>query len=142
MPGVRPFKGPCSHQSQAAQVLSSIINSTDPAIQNAQSQTTRASVRHSILENCPACSTKYLDIKRTGISGCPVCWNTWGPLLYSKGRKKGYRGKYPQSSAVDNQSIPQQQLFEEQLKKAIATEDYEKAAYYRDRIQQLKLDRE
>lgn len=80
-----------------------------------------------------------MDAKKTATIGCIHCWETWGLLLYSKKRTKQYAGKSPSRIQVTEDIKETLQSFESELMKALANEDYEKAAAFRDKIRSIKM---
>lgn len=104
---------------------------------------------------CPCCHTTFGDFVKNGRFGCPECYETFGLLIYDNIKKlqgndthTGKRPKYfgvgkEHSQIVDE--VKQEESLAERLeiltarqKEAVADEDYEAAAKYRDEIRSLK----
>ncbi len=87
---------------------------------------------------CPACRIALADIKKFHKAGCAECYQHFRGEIVSLLRREGievsYTGPLPvkleafRTSAVDSENL------KKELQKAIEQEDYEMAAYYRDRI--------
>ncbi|MFC2340964.1 MAG: UvrB/UvrC motif-containing protein [Selenomonas artemidis] len=91
--------------------------------------------------NCPNCGMRFQDFSQAGI-GCSVCYETFHhelqPLLRRIHGSSVHRGKIPHrsgSAIVLRQEAEQLRI---RLKEAVAREEYEKAAEYRDRIRHLE----
>ncbi len=98
---------------------------------------------------CECCGTSYKDIQRTGKVGCGNCYNVFKEQLNATlqrihGRathigkrpgllKEGVLKDGEQHTNIDEKQVKIDNL-KEQLKKAIETENYEKAAEIRDLI--------
>jgi protein arginine kinase activator len=91
---------------------------------------------------CPNCGFTQADFKKTGRLGCANCYDVFGEGLESllKSMHKGTRhvGKAPASQRQERDTQQQLKSLQEQLGKAIAGEDYEKAAQLRDDIKRLQ----
>ena len=98
---------------------------------------------------CDCCGTTFSEIRRTGRVGCGNCYKTFEkqlmPTLQRIHGRVTHIGKCPDSiaNAVPEQSKTEKPMDEKQqkldglraeLKKAIETENYEKAAEIRDLI--------
>lgn len=91
---------------------------------------------------CPTCGYSQADFKKAGRFGCSDCYATFGDGLETmlKTMHKGTRhtGKVPaalQQSRAEAQKLKQLQ---KRLEKAIAEENFEEAAQFRDEIKRLK----
>ncbi len=91
---------------------------------------------------CPTCGYSQADFKKAGRFGCSDCYATFGEGLEGmlKTMHKGIRhtGKVPaalQQSRAEAQKLKQLQ---KRLEKAIAEENFEEAAQFRDEIKRLK----
>ena len=104
---------------------------------------------------CPNCGMSYGEFTKDSRFGCSECYSAFGPLIYRNIKSiqgsNTHSGKKPvrislknnrQSAAVPvkHEISPEEQLeiYREKQKEAIAAEDYEKAAWYRDEIRKLK----
>ena len=93
-------------------------------------------------QRCPVCGFSQADFKKTGRLGCAACYETFAEGLDSviKAVHKGTRhtGKIPARLAGKLQVEARIKELQDQLNKAIETENYEAAADYRDQIRQLE----
>ena len=93
-------------------------------------------------EKCPTCGSPFEDIVRTGMMGCADCYDTFyeklKPSLYRIHGRASHVGKT--SSSYDAVSARKERIRElsEQMKEAVATENFERAAEIRDEIKSLK----
>lgn len=111
---------------------------------------------------CPVCKTSYQDFIENSRFGCPDCYNVFDLLIGDKikklqgndshkGKQPKFRKMEPASSVTGNGSSPVGMVVKEttsqaetialltaRLQEAIAKEEYEEAARYRDQIKALK----
>lgn len=84
-------------------------------------------------EKCPNCGISGKEILATNKLGCPTCYSHFGEVLkiaISKIQNAScHVGKRPEQSV---------EYLEIMLKEAIKNEDFEKAAYLRDKIKKMK----
>jgi protein arginine kinase activator len=89
---------------------------------------------------CPRCGFTQADFKKAGRLGCPECYTTFGEALGGllKTMHKGTRhvGKVPVSLRQTRDVSERLGALQKKLSKAIADEDFEKAAVLRDEIKQ------
>lgn len=93
---------------------------------------------------CDFCNTTLAQVKKKGKAGCPQCYHTFASYLDPIVRKvqggEQHVGKRPamQTEQPLPKQPPQEDLelerLQEQMKQAIATENYEEAARLRDMI--------
>lgn len=87
---------------------------------------------------CPLCGTTLSQIRRKGKFGCSSCYDTFAPLLdLTPFVGKGYGNELPVPEAKPEAPRKEKNELSDlkaQLKKAIAAEDYERAAVLRDEI--------
>jgi protein arginine kinase activator len=92
-------------------------------------------------QRCPACGFTQADFKKTGRLGCPECYDTFAEGLDSllRAMHKGTRhaGKIPANLQKALQTEAELRSLQEELDRAVSTENYESAAELRDRIRQL-----
>ena len=90
------------------------------------------------VQKCPVCGFGQADFKKTGRLGCSNCYETFteglAPLL--KGMHKGtaHHGKVPSRLQRTIERETRLKDLHGDLRKAVATEDYETAAQIRDQI--------
>lgn len=91
---------------------------------------------------CSVCGMTFEEIVKTQNIGCSQCYYTFEPrimeILMSKKIATPYKGSLPkrlkgyQSLLVDKMTV------QIKLEEAIAAEDYEKAAFYRDYLKVME----
>ena len=90
---------------------------------------------------CPNCGMRFQDFSQAGI-GCSVCYETFHhelqPLLRRIHGSSVPRGKIPRRSGSAIVLRREAEHLRTRLKEAVACEEYEKAAEYRDRIRALE----
>ncbi|EDY19264.1 UvrB/UvrC protein [Chthoniobacter flavus Ellin428] len=100
--------------------------------------------RGGTVQKCPACGFSQADFKKTGRLGCATCYTTFADGLAAllKGMHKGtdHVGKVPARLAKSIEREVQLKTLQRDLKKAVASEDYESAATLRDQIRHLDVD--
>lgn len=90
---------------------------------------------------CPVCGTNEGDVEKTQRLGCPECYNIFAPKLKSILEKQGmtghYTGSLPERLASFKSILVDRMQLKDKLEKAVAQEEYERAALYRDRLKAL-----
>ncbi len=89
---------------------------------------------------CPSCKTTLSEFKKTGIAGCSKCYEVFSPviepiLIQTQGTKTHIKAVDGKKEETLKEKIAR---LEAALKKAIESEEYEKAAAIRDEIKELK----
>ncbi|MDU4862841.1 MAG: UvrB/UvrC motif-containing protein [Terrisporobacter othiniensis] len=91
---------------------------------------------------CPNCYSTYNEYRETGKVGCSKCYEVFEkqlkPILRNIYGYEEYIGKSPKK---DNSHIyPSKEMItlKEDLNRAVEQEEYEKAAYIRDKIKELE----
>lgn len=93
---------------------------------------------------CPACNWNSEKLRKSGRLGCSNCYKIFKSILDkalpNMHRGKIHLGKNPSSGTSSAGPRRMQELLElqKQLDQAIQSEEYEKAAEFRDRINELK----
>ncbi|MDD2403545.1 MAG: UvrB/UvrC motif-containing protein [Victivallaceae bacterium] len=93
---------------------------------------------------CPECKWDSNQLRQTGRLGCAKCYETFKTILDkalpNMHRGKIHIGKCPSGSAANAAPRRMQELLElqKQLDHAVRDEEYEKAAEFRDRINEIK----
>ena len=90
---------------------------------------------------CPGCGFTFAEFSKVGRFGCGQCYRVFQPqvsdlLRRIHGSARHIGRKPSQVPDIDTVMIEEKRL-EDELKKAIAAEDFEKAARLRDRIKTL-----
>lgn len=91
---------------------------------------------------CPECGTPLSQVKEKGTIGCSHCFFYFRNVVLKRLREVNeevfYTGNLPaQLERFSGTRIPLQQLKEE-LERAIESEEYELAAYFRDKIKEME----
>lgn len=88
--------------------------------------------------SCPVCLSTFQEIAATKKTGCSDCYRQFRPelisLLRNEGIEASYTGPLPGKLESFNSGSPDPESLKKELQRAIDNEDYELAAYYRDRI--------
>ncbi|KEI05061.1 UvrB/UvrC motif-containing protein [Clostridium botulinum] len=90
---------------------------------------------------CENCGASYREFKEKGLLGCSECYKYFSPAILSvvKGVQGNteHIGKIPKRSGKDLVNKNKILKLKEELQKAIALEEYEKAAEIRDKIRDI-----
>jgi protein arginine kinase activator len=128
MTGDKGFGGPFSFHN----ILSGIMDYMSPSqgISKAQVLT------------CKNCGTTYNEFKRYGLLGCSECYKSFSPTIEPViKRVQGnleHTGKIPKKLGKEIMEKKRLSKLKEELQKAIANEEYEKATQIRDNIKSLQ----
>ena len=91
---------------------------------------------------CPRCGHSYLEFSRTGLLGCPECYDAFsgalGPLIRRIHGKSRHEGKFPARGAGRLQKRREADDLRRQLASAVAEQAFERAAELRDRIREIE----
>lgn len=91
---------------------------------------------------CENCKTTYSDFRKQGLLGCSECYkyfnSTMMPVIKRVQGNIEHVGKIPNKSGKDLMQKKKLIELKEDLQKAIAHEEYEKAAEIRDMIRQIQ----
>lgn len=94
---------------------------------------------------CPRCGLRYSEFTRQGRFGCMECYGAFDVQIRRLLRRVhgavAHVGKRPGRSAVPSQSDAALHRLQEELQRAIATENFERAAELRDRIRAIDASR-
>ncbi len=95
-------------------------------------------------QKCGVCGFTQADFKKTGRLGCSACYITFseglGSLLKAMHKGTEHVGKLPQRAYREIELSDRVRTLTENLRKAVAEENYETAASLRDQIKQLGTD--
>lgn len=90
---------------------------------------------------CPFCGTRLNEFTHSGKAGCAKCYTTFKNSIFpSLQRLHGntkHAGKIPKGRVIKKTMAEKRAELESLLKRAVADQEYEKAAQYRDRIKEL-----
>jgi protein arginine kinase activator len=91
---------------------------------------------------CPNCGLTLEKFKDLGRFGCGECYQAFREQLQDLLRRihgsSLHRGKLPPMLSEEATAIKEQERLTEELKRAIASEDFERAADLRDKLKSLK----
>ena len=91
---------------------------------------------------CPCCGEKLLDIKFKQKIGCPACFsffqNEIEEMLRKKKKDLRYTGIIPKAKNLFAEKKITSAELKLELRKAIDAEEYEKAAFLRDKLKDLE----
>ncbi len=91
---------------------------------------------------CPHCGFTQADFKKSGRLGCSECYVTFAEglegLLKTMHTGTRHVGKVPAALQQTRELADRLKMLHKKLEKAVADEDFEKAAVYRDEIKQMK----
>jgi len=90
---------------------------------------------------CPECGLTFSEFSRLGRFGCARCYQTFRdrlqPLLRKIHGSSLHRGKLPPMLSEDASAIKEKERLQDELQRAIESEDFERAADLRDKIKSL-----
>lgn len=91
---------------------------------------------------CPVCGRSLFDIKKFMKAGCPECYSVFDEeiksFLKGKGIDVSWQGSLPKRLRGFRSSITDRNDLQSKLEQAVAEENYEKAAVYRDFLRALE----
>jgi protein arginine kinase activator len=90
---------------------------------------------------CSACGISFSDFAQSGRLGCGNCYLTFRNQLNDLLRKihgsTQHQGKLPQAAGDVMKPLREERKLQEELKRAVQEEDFEKAAQIRDKLKTL-----
>ena len=93
-------------------------------------------------KQCPICGISFYEFRQEGRLGCPFDYTHFAdelePLLANVHSDVEHRGKRPRQGAYDAESQNELIKLRREMRKAIESEDYEKASVIRDNIRQIE----
>ena len=91
---------------------------------------------------CPHCGMSYSDFLHTGKIGCSVCYQTFRhqlePIIRRIHGASIHSGKIPHRSGGALELKHSLEQLRQKLESCVASEEYEKAAQYRDKIRAME----
>lgn len=91
---------------------------------------------------CPSCQITFLEFRNSGRLGCPHDYEVFRdelmPLLENIHEETRHSGKAPRRAPLNTQRHSALMKLRNDLKRAIAAEDYEAAARLRDQIKTIE----
>ena len=113
-----------------AEFLASMLNQTQIPQQEKEAQIV-----------CSACGTSFADFVQSGRLGCDNCYVVFRSQLDDLLRKvhgsTQHRGKFPKTTSDVMKPLREERNLQDELKRAVQDEDFEKAAQIRDRLKSL-----
>jgi len=95
-----------------------------------------------VSETCPFCGMSYQQFKKSGLLGCRECYDAFNskllPVLHRLQGRTEHSGKVPRRSGMGILMRKEISRLKSELKKAVDTEAFEKAAELRDRLKELE----
>ena len=93
---------------------------------------------------CPICQITFLEFRNSGRLGCPYDYEVFRdelmPLLENIHGETRHSGKVPRRAPRNTQQQTTLIQLRNELKRAVAAEDYEAAARLRDKIKGIELE--
>ncbi|MFO0959016.1 MAG: UvrB/UvrC motif-containing protein [Isosphaeraceae bacterium] len=93
-------------------------------------------------QQCPSCQITFLEFRNTGRLGCPHDYEVFRdelmPLLENIHEETRHSGKAPRRAPLNTQRHSALMKLRNDLKRAVASEDYEVAARLRDQIKAIE----
>jgi protein arginine kinase activator len=93
---------------------------------------------------CPMCQITFLEFRNSGRLGCPYDYEVFRdelmPLLENIHGETRHSGKVPRRAPRNTQQQTTLIQLRNELKRAVAAEDYESAARLRDQIKGIELE--
>jgi protein arginine kinase activator len=93
---------------------------------------------------CPICQITFLEFKKSGKLGCPYDYEVFRdelmPLLENIHGEPRHSGKVPRRAPRNTQQQTTLIQLRNELKRAVAAEEYETAARLRDKIKGIELE--
>jgi len=91
---------------------------------------------------CPLCGRTFKEFINIGRFGCGACYNAFDakikPLMKQLHGAESHVGRGPHTDAQKVESVSHEIDLKEELKQAIAEEEYERAAEIRDKLKNLE----
>ncbi len=95
-------------------------------------------------QQCPSCHITFLEFRNSGRLGCPHDYDVFRddlmPLLENIHEETRHSGKAPRRAPLNTQRHAELMKLRNDLKRAVAAEDYETAARLRDQIKRVEHD--
>ncbi len=91
---------------------------------------------------CPLCGMTADELKTEGRAGCPRCYEVFAPVIRASAEvlhgRLCHAGQLPSAVRARKESEKQLATLREELRQAVASEAYERAAALRDNIRRLE----
>ena len=102
----------------------------------------QAAVQELAQLKCPDCGMSFVEFRSQGLLGCPNDYDVFGEVLANvvakaqSGRTR-HTGKAPGQRAVLDPRLQERLSLQRELREAVESEDYRRAARLRDRLAEL-----
>ncbi len=87
---------------------------------------------------CPKCGTAFAEFRKTGMLGCAECYQAFRgeiePLMTRLQGRAQHAGRRPPVSEEEQARRDKMEALRAKMEAAVAIEDFETAAVYRDRL--------
>lgn len=91
---------------------------------------------------CPVCGKSLFAVLKTGMAGCPECYEVFKQDITASLKEHGitgpYSGSMPSRLSGFRNSLTDRADLQAKLEEAVRSENYEKAAVYRDFLKALE----
>lgn len=91
---------------------------------------------------CPVCGKSFFAVLKTGMAGCPECYEVFKQDITASLKEHGitgpYSGSMPSRLSGFRNSLTDRADLQAKLEEAVRSENYEKAAVYRDFLKALE----
>ncbi len=91
---------------------------------------------------CPTCGARFAELTKAGKLGCPACYDAFGEELLPTIRQlhgtASHRGRAPRRFGEKRQRENELARLRVEMKNAIETQAFEKAAELRDQIREIE----
>ncbi|MCL2294592.1 MAG: UvrB/UvrC motif-containing protein [Spirochaetes bacterium] len=102
----------------------------------------RAVTKKDHVKVCYVCGKTLEDLKKTGKTGCPECYKEFSryitSFLMTNTGSSEHKGKYPFKINILTQRMKKINNLQSLLNKALKNEEFEEAAYLRDKIKLME----
>ncbi|MCM1321040.1 MAG: UvrB/UvrC motif-containing protein [Bacteroides sp.] len=94
------------------------------------------------LKSCAVCGMTLEELQKQKRCGCPECYKTFKSEIFSVLRAEGisgtFSGSLPHVSHASEDVLSDRMQLQKKLEQAVAVEDYESAAVFRDQLRLLE----
>jgi len=97
-----------------------------------------------VKDACPRCGLKASEFRKRGKLGCPECFRAFEKdvkaIVSQMAARPRHTGKVPKSASGDARAAIASNGLRDELREAVESEEYEKAALLRDRLREIESD--
>lgn len=126
--------------TQAFSLIDKFISKRNSLLNNTDSTSNfKASTLPNLTKICPVCSSSFEEIFSQGKIGCSECYHTFEDEFIKRYKiETEYSGNLPKRLKGYRSTLTDRVDIRMKLERAIANEEYEKAALYRDYLKVLE----